>query len=99
MVSVVTDAEARADLDRLIENVGERGETQIITRESGKAVVVIAIDEWIRLIGSADPRATSEEGLTGSIAQLDRGEVVETSTDEIATIVRDALSRHRAAAE
>ena len=84
-MDVVTFSEARKNFKAVLDRVVDDSDFTVITRQGGKPVVVMSMDEWNsiqetnHLLSSPKNAARLRE----SIAQLEAGEVVEKTMEEL----------------
>ena len=87
-----TIADAKADLERLMDKAVEDHVPTIITRDGKPAVVLVSLDDWNseqetrHLLRTPANRAA----LQRSIDQLARGETITKTIEELETLVADA---------
>lgn len=84
--------DAIADLERLIDHAVENHEPVIIVRDGKPAAVLVSLEDWNRHETAEQLlRGKSGERLRQSMAQLERGEVVVKTLEELEALERQAL--------
>ncbi|MBA4009753.1 MAG: prevent-host-death protein [Erythrobacter sp.] len=78
-MDVISYSEARKNLKSVMDKVVADHSEAIITRRNGEAVVMVSLSEWNSILETEHLLRSPENArrLRESIAQLDRGEVVE----------------------
>jgi antitoxin YefM len=98
-MDVVTYSDARKNFKAIMDRVVDDSDFTVITRQRGKPVVMISLDEWNsiqetnHLLSSPKNAARLRE----SIAQLDAGEGIEVDFDELVATVGGKSSTKKAA--
>lgn len=80
-----SSTELRANLSRLMDQVNDDHEPLIVTRAGGKPVVMISLEDYDALDETSYLLASPENArqLRESIAQLERGEVITKTIEEL----------------
>lgn len=75
----MTYSDTRANLKAVMERVVADSEPVVITRQRGRPVVMISLDDWNSIMETAhlNSTAANRKRLDESIAQLDAGKGVE----------------------
>jgi antitoxin YefM len=78
-MDVLTYTDARKNLKSVMDKVVADRSEAIITRRNGEAVVMVSLSEWNSIVETEYLLSSPENArrLRESIAQLDRGELVE----------------------
>lgn len=83
--------DAQADLERLIDNAVENHEPTIIVREGKPAAVIVSLEDWNRHDATEQlMRGKNGERLRESIAQIERGEVIVKTLEELEALAKQA---------
>ena len=97
-MDVVTYSDARKNFKAIMDRVVDNSDFTVITRQRGRPVVMISLDEWNsiqetnHLLSSPKNAARLRE----SIAQLDAGEGIEVDFDELVATVEGKSSTKKA---
>lgn len=90
-MDVVTFSEARKNFKAVMDRVVNDADHTVITRQGGDPVVMLSLAEW-NSIQETNHLLTSPKNaarLREAIAQLDAGDVVEKSTEELAELAEE----------
>lgn len=91
--------DAQADLEKLMDAAVDNHEPVIITRDGKQACVLVSLEDWNSeeatqyLLRSPANKAALER----SRAQLERGEIIEKTIEELDALAQDPLKRSDAA--
>ncbi len=86
-----SSTELRANLSRLMDQVNDDHEPLIVTRAGGKPVVMISLEDYDALDETSYLLASPENArqLRESIAQLERGEVITKTIEELEAMAEE----------
>ena len=91
-MDVVTFSEARKNFKAVLDRVVDDSDFTVITRQGGKPVVMISLDEWNSIQETAHLLSSPKNAarLMQGIAQLDSGKGVKVEWEELLQIMEDA---------
>jgi antitoxin YefM len=83
--------DAKADLERLMDDAVENPEPVIITRDGKPPVVLVSLADWNsqQVTDYLLRSPANRESLESSREQIERGEVVVKTTDELEALARE----------
>ena len=91
--------DAQADLEKLMDAAVDNHEPVIITRDGKQACVLVSLEDWnsVEATQYLLRSPANKAALERSRAQLERGEIVEKTIEELDALAQDPLKRSYAA--